>query len=277
MSDTTPESGARPFERDIAVSGRFLYTGDRLSSRLANARISEAVLAAAVFDGARVIDIGCGDGTYSIELAALARPALVHGVDPAVGAIEVARARAGGGGTVSFEVGSAYALPHAVDAFDVAVLRGVLHHVDRPLDALSEALRVAPTAVAVEPNGLNPGLKVLERWSRYHVEHGERSDPRRRLDGWVAALGASVVRRQWVGFVPMFSPDWYAHAAKRLEPVLERTPLLRAMACAQYVFTACRTPSSGGSPLPGDRREVSDRETHRQSSESEAIERRDQA
>jgi len=134
-----------------------------------------------------------------------------------------------------------------VDAFDVAVLRGVLHHMDRPLDALREALRVAPTAVAVEPNGLDPGLKVLERWSHYHVEHGERSDPRRRLDGWVAALGASVVRRQWVGFVPMFSPDWYARAAKRLEPVLERTPLLRAMACAQYIFTACRTPCSGGS------------------------------
>jgi SAM-dependent methyltransferase len=238
-----PETGARPFERDIAISGRFLYTGDRLSSRLANARITEAVLAAAVFDGARVIDIGCGDGTHSIELAALARFALVHGVDPALGAIEVARARARGRRHGQLRGRSAYALPYAVDAFDVAVLRGVLHHVDRPLDAL----RVAPTAVAVEPNGLNPGLKVLERWSRYHVEYGERSDPRRRLDGWVAALGASVVRRQWVGFVPVFSPDWYTRAAKRLEPVLERTPLLRAMACAQYVFTAWRTPSSGGS------------------------------
>ncbi len=235
-----------PFERDIAVSGRFVYTGHRLSSRLANARITAAVLAAADFDGARVIDIGCGDGTYSIEVAALARPVLVHGVDPAAGAIDVARTIAGADPRVSFEVGSAYALPHAVDAFDVAVLRGVLHHVDRPRGALREALRVAPTVVAVEPNGLNPGLKVLERWSRYHVEHGERSYPRRRLDGWAAALGASVVRRQWVGLVPMFSPDWYAWGAKRLEPVLERTPLLRAMACAQYVFTASRTRSPGG-------------------------------
>lgn len=268
-------SGAPPFERDIALSGRFLYTGDRLSSRLANARITEAVLAAAVFDRARVIDIGCGDGTYSVELADLGHPALVHGVDPAGAAINVARERAVSDTRVSFEVGSAFALPHATDAFDVAVFRGVLHHVERPLDALGEALRVAPTAVVVEPNGLNPGLKVLERWSRYHVEHGERSHPRRRLDGWVATLGASVVRRQWVGFVPMFSPNWYARAAKRVEPVLERVPLVRAVACAQYVFTACRTSSSNRRSLPADRRHVSDREAQRQSPESKAVECRD--
>lgn len=240
MGETTPTGGARPFEQDVALHGSYLYTGHRLSSRLANSRITDAVLRAADFQGARVLDIGCGDGTYTHELASLARPARVHGLDPSGGAVDVARAKEGSDGQVSFEVASAEALPHPPDAFDVAVLRGVLHHVDRPFAALAEALRVAPTVVVVEPNGLNPGLKVLERYSRYHLEHEERSYLPWRLDRWVAALGARPVLRQWVGFVPMFSPDWYARLAKRVEPLLERLPGVRAVVCAQYVFAARR-------------------------------------
>ncbi len=240
MTYPAPDRNVRPFERDIAVHGGYLYAGERLSARLANARQTEAVLAATDFENARVIDIGCGDGTYTHELAALARPEQVHGVDLAREAIEVARSKGDGDRTVSFEVASTYALPYADDAFDLAVLRSVLHHVDRPLDALREAFRVAPTLVVVEPNGLNPGLKFNERYSEYHVEHGERSYPPRQLDRWVAALGARTVRRQWVGFVPTFSPDWYARMAKRVEPLFERTPGVMALACAQYVFTASR-------------------------------------
>jgi len=134
---------------------------------------------------------------------------------------------------------------------------------------------VAPTVVAVEPNGLNPGLKALERVSRYHVEHGERSHPPRRLDGWAAAAGATVMRRQWVGFVPMFCPDRYARAAKRVEPVLERAPVLRTLACAQYVFTASRTSRSAGCRLPPRGHEVPDREPQREAAEPGAVERGD--
>ncbi|MBA3422796.1 MAG: class I SAM-dependent methyltransferase [Thermoleophilaceae bacterium] len=235
-----PDRNVRPFERDILVHGGYLYAGDQLSARLANARQTEAVLAATDFENARVIDIGCGDGTYTHELAALARTAQVHGVDLAGEVIEVARAKSDGDHKVSFQVASTYELPYPHDAFNLAVLRSVLHHVDRPVDALREAFRVAPTLVVVEPNGLNPGLKFNERYSQYHVEHGERSYSPRQLDRWVAALDARVVRRQWVGFVPTFSPDWYARMAKRVEPLVERTPGVMALGCAQYVFTASR-------------------------------------
>jgi len=240
MADTTYGSTVEPFERDAAEHGGYQYTTDRLSSRLANARISDAVLAAASFDGARVIDIGCGDGTYTREIASLAHPAKVHGVDPAAAAIDVARQASRDEELVSFDVASAYELPHEADAFDVAILRGVLHHVDRPGEAIGEALRVAPTLVVMEPNGLNAGLKLLERFSSYHVEHEERSYAPGRLDIWVDGVGGRVIKRQFVGFVPMFAPDGYARFSKRLEPLLEATPGVRRVTCAQYVFTAGR-------------------------------------
>ena len=106
--------------------------------------------------------------------------------------------------------------------------------------ALREALRVAGRVVVVEPNGYNAGLKLLEKVSPYHREHGERSYPARRLDRWSEGMGARVVSRQFVGFVPMFSPDWYVKPAKALEPALERVPGVRQATCAQYIFTIAR-------------------------------------
>lgn len=234
-------SGPAPFEQDVVETGGYRYTTEApLSSRLANRRMTDASLEAAAWRGKRVIDLGCGDGTYTAELLRRGEPASIHGIDPSPAAVAAARAR-DEDPRLSFAVGSAHALPHADDTFDIAYLRGVLHHMDRPIDALAEALRVAPVMVVVEPNGYNPGLKVLERVSRYHREHGEKSYAPKRLDGWVQRLGATVVARRYIGFVPMFSPDGYARVAKRIEPVLERRQGLRQAMCAQYVFTATRT------------------------------------
>lgn len=245
------DSGVAPFERDVASGGGYRYTTDApLSSRLANRRISAASLAVAEWRGTRVIDVGCGDGTYTAELLLLGAPASIHGLDPAPAAVAAANRRSDDA-RLSFAVGSAYALPHADDSFDLAYLRGVLHHVERPRDALAEALRVAPVVVVVEPNGCNAGVKLLERVSRYHREHGERSYPPRRLNRWAEQGGARVTARSFVGFVPMFSSDRYARAAKRIEPVLESRRGLRELTCAQYVFTAVRSPRRRGSRPEG--------------------------
>jgi len=234
------DPGVDPFEQDVLQTGGYRYTTDApLSSQMANQRITDACLASADCRGKRLLDLGCGDGTYTAELLRLGQPASIHGVDPSPGAISAAMARTEDP-RLTFAVGSAEGLPHPDGAFDVAYLRGVLHHMEQPVEALAEGLRVAPLIVVVEPNGYNPGLKVLERVSAYHREHGERSYPPRRLDRWAESVGGRVVARRYVGFVPMFSPDVYARMAKRIEPALEGRPILRQAMCAQYVFAAMR-------------------------------------
>jgi SAM-dependent methyltransferase len=230
-----------PFAADAAANQGYIYTTNAgLSSRLANRRLTEATLAVHDFKAARVVDMGCGDGTYTHELAEVGDVASVQGIDPAVEAVRVATARTARP-NVTFAVCSAYELPYADDSFDVALLRGVLHHMGRPVDALREALRVAPAVVVVEPNGYNPALKVLERCSSYHIEHGEKSYAPRALDRWVTDVGGTVTARLFAGFVPMFCPDWLARATKRVEPAVERLPAVRAVGCAVYVFAARRT------------------------------------
>lgn len=234
------QSDFQVFNRDVTQNCGYLYsTNAQLSSQIANRRLTDATLAMIDLHGKRLLDIGCGDGTYTIEIFDRGQPASVHGFDVASEAISIAQQKIQGR-SMTFAVHSAYELPYAANSFDVAYLRGVLHHLDRPFDALREALRVATTLVAIEPNGYSPILKLLERYSPYHVEHHEKSYPSHTLDQWIEQIGGIVLKRQWVGLVPMFCPAWFARLLKWIEPVVERIPLLNRLGCAVYVFVATR-------------------------------------
>ena len=107
-----------------------------------------------------------------------------------------------------FLAADGHRLPFRDDAFDVVLLQSILHHADAPEQMVREALRVAPRVVVHEPNGNNLGLKVIERVSKYHLEHGERSYTPRRVGRWVSDAGGAVVSCRFAGFVPMFCPDF---------------------------------------------------------------------
>lgn len=226
------------FDRD-ASKGGYLYTrGDRLSAQLSNARMSEAIIAAADFSAKRVIDLGCGDGAYTLGLVTDGGAQSVLGVDPAQAAIAQAndRARLAGVERCSFLVASIYDLDPAVFSFDIAVLRGVLHHTDDPKRALAVALSLARTVVVLEPNGNNPVLKLNERMSSYHRAHGERSFLPSTVIKWAQDGGGRLASSRAINLVPFFSPDRLAQFCKVGEPVVESIPVLRAVACGQYVF-----------------------------------------
>jgi SAM-dependent methyltransferase len=227
-----------PFNRDVARNTGYLYTTNaRLSSVLANRRLTRIALELYEFRDKNVLDIGCGDGTYTFDLFKCGQPSKIHGIDPANQAIEIAQ-RKSPDPRITFSVSSAYDLPYEPNSFDVAHVRGVLHHLERPADALKEALRVAPTIIVIEPNGYNPVVKLLERYSHYHVEHEEKSYAPGQLDRWVKALGGRVESRRWVGLVPFFCPDWMAKLLKSTEPIVEHLPMANRALCGQYVFKA---------------------------------------
>jgi ubiquinone/menaquinone biosynthesis C-methylase UbiE len=186
-----------------------------------------------------VVDVGCGDGTYTMELFDEGKPASVYGFDPAREAIALAVEKAGTR-RITFAAHDAYSVPLATDSFDIAHLRGVLHHLDRPVDVLREAFRLAPLLIVLEPNGYNPILKCIEKLSRYHREHGEKSYSPAFLDRLVEGLGGSVQARRWIGIVPFFCPDVLARGLKAAEPVFERLPGLRVVGCGVYVQVAQR-------------------------------------
>ena len=230
------------FDSDVLNSGSYVYTSERLSARTANARISRSVAETYDFRGKSVLDVGCGDGAYTTEFAALGARRVL-GVDPAAVAIEAAKVRAELmeiKEATSFAVGNIYELDAILSEqhFDCIVIRGVLHHLPDAERAIAGLASFEGTVIVVEPNGNNPILKLLERFSKYHVEHEEQSFTPRLIRAWLKSAGFGHLRTTMVNLVPFFCPDWMVSPLQAFERVVERLPILRDISCGQSVIVA---------------------------------------
>ena len=96
--------------------------------------------------GQTVLDVGCGTGTFTVEMARqVGREGRVHAVDIQAAMIDAARARIDDTGLaqrVHFHHCGAYRLPLERDSVDVAVLIAALTEMPQPLFALEELRRV---------------------------------------------------------------------------------------------------------------------------------------
>jgi ubiquinone/menaquinone biosynthesis C-methylase UbiE len=99
--------------------------------------------------GIRALDIGCGTGFPSIELAERLGPSsTVHGIDPWNEALERARfkAKVRGVANAEFARGDADSLPFPDSHFDLIVSNLGINNFEKPEDALRECRRVARPA-----------------------------------------------------------------------------------------------------------------------------------
>lgn len=97
--------------------------------------------------GARLVDLGCGDGAVASRLAT-ERGARVSGVEIDPDGVTIARRRGVDAITGDLDEG----LPFADGSFDIALINVTLHMVYRPRFVLEEALRVAPRVIVTFPN-----------------------------------------------------------------------------------------------------------------------------
>lgn len=121
------------------------------------------------FGAARVLDLGCGTGTFACRLAR--RGVSVVGVDPAAASLEVAR-RKPGGDAVRWVHGTAGA---AVDAgVDLVTLTGNVSQVFIEESDWSETLAFLRSALV--PGGRlvfetrDPAQRAWERWTRQETQ-----------------------------------------------------------------------------------------------------------
>ncbi|RPK55676.1 Demethylmenaquinone methyltransferase [Streptomyces sp. ADI96-02] len=176
------------------------------SHRRRTAANSAAYLLGELRPGARVLDVGCGPGTITADLAALVAPGRVTAVDAAAGILEQARAVSAGRGldNVRFAVADVHALDFPDDSFDVVHAHQVLQHVGDPVRALREMRRVcrpggivaardsdyAAMAWYPESAGLTAWQEVYGRVAR---GNGGEPDAGRRLLSWARRAGFTDV------------------------------------------------------------------------------------
>ena len=230
------ERNINAFNCDTASHGGYVYTSvDRWSSRVAVGRQTDELVRLIELNFSRsigIVDIGCGDGALTLELARRFQPDHIRGIDPAALAVEAAQKRIPTNLTesIGFEVDDIYQV-QARQGEGLAVARGVLHHLDDPQAAIAQLCKHFPAVVALEPNGYNPMLKIIEKASTYHRLHDEKSYWPPTLNGWFERNGFCVVRQTYFGVVPYFCPTPIAKTLKSIEPLVEALPFIREIAC----------------------------------------------
>lgn len=132
--------------------------------------------------GLQLLDIGCGPGTITVDLARRVAPGAVVGVDRAPEVLVQAAAHAGTEGVnVEWRAGDVYALDWPDASFDVVHAHQLLQHLSDPVRALTEIRRV-----------LRPGGVLAVRDSDYASFAWAPSDPL--LTRWLE-LYRAVARR----------------------------------------------------------------------------------
>lgn len=153
--------------------------------------------------GSSLLDVGCGPGTITADLAQRVAPGPVTGVDAAAEIIDQARA-ANQLDNLRFTVDDGYHLSFPDDSFDIVHAHQVLQHLSDPVAALIEMGRV------VRPDGVvavrdadyggmfwYPRLDGLDRWMALYqaVARHNRAEPDagRRLPAWARAAGFGAI------------------------------------------------------------------------------------
>ena len=170
--------------------------------------------------GLKVLDVGCGPGSITADLARTVAPGTVTGLDRSPDVIAEATQLHADLPTVRFQTGNVYDLDFPDETFDLVHAHQVLHHLADPVAALREMRRVA------RPGGLvavrdadysamswHPRLPELDEWMELYQRiargNGAEPDAGRRLPGWAQDAGFEDIE--------ISSSNWlYATPERRL-------------------------------------------------------------
>lgn len=191
------------------------------SHRRRTAEDSAAYLLPYLKSGLSVLDVGCGPGSITGDLAARVAPGSVTAIDFFDDVLKVARAdiQRRNLSNVSFVAADVHKLDFGDNTFDIVHAHQVLQHVADPVGALREMRRVCVPGGIVAARDADhagfiwfPQLPALDLWRDLYrraarANHGE-PDAGRRLLSWARQAGFADI-------TPTGSLWCYATAATR--------------------------------------------------------------
>lgn len=174
------------------------------SHRWRTAENSAAYLVPHLAPGLSLLDVGCGPGTLTADLARLVAPGDVVGLDRAESVLEEAVVATAGTPNVALRTGDIYELPFPDRSFDVVHAHQVLQHLTDPVAALREMGRVCRSGGVVAARDADyramawwPVEPSLDRWMDVYQAvaraNGAEPDAGRRLLSWAGAAGFEEV------------------------------------------------------------------------------------
>jgi SAM-dependent methyltransferase len=157
---------------------------------------SASYLIPSLTPGARLLDVGSGPGTITIDFARRLAPGRVTGVDASAEIVEQARERALDVGVlnVEFQTGNAYQLDFDDDTFDIVHAHQVLQHLADPVAALREFRRVTKPGGVVAARDVDYGGVIIEPLSEGLADWQRVYDTVHRANGGDPHAGRALTR-----------------------------------------------------------------------------------
>ncbi|GAB3148655.1 methyltransferase domain-containing protein [Microbacterium neimengense] len=190
------------------------------SHRWRTAENSAAYLLPFLGSDDRLLDVGAGPGTITVDLA----ERVAHVTATEIGKDEAALTRATvderGASNIDVRIADVHALPFDDDSFDVAHAHQVLQHIADPVQALRELARVTRPGGIVAVRDADfagfawwPQLPEMDRWLELYQAaaraNGGEPDAGRRLLSWAREAGLTDISAS--------SSTWcYASADERM-------------------------------------------------------------
>jgi ubiquinone/menaquinone biosynthesis C-methylase UbiE len=197
------------------------------------------LLSSVLHDGHHILELGCGTGYFTRELAKLSIQITAIDISPDL--IEEARKEVSSV-RVDFQIQNAYQMTCENNLFDAIVGSSVLHHLDIE-KAVSEMYRILKPGGQIaftEPNMMNPQIALQKNIPWLKRRLGDSPDEtaffRWRLKKQLLMAGFEQIQISPFDFLHPAVPQSLIKPVLFLGSISERTPLLKEIAGSLFIL-----------------------------------------
>jgi 2-polyprenyl-3-methyl-5-hydroxy-6-metoxy-1,4-benzoquinol methylase len=233
------------FNNDIKKNGGYYYNCQKILSNFIAGKIEtdQIVFFVKNLQSKNIVDLGCGDGTYTkILLKNCNSIKKILAIDIAEEAIKIAKKKNNSNKLEYISSNIDYFLKNKkkIQKFDTVILRSSLHHFTKKdfLKFFKIIKNFNFNLVISEPNGYNLILKLIEKISKYHVDHDEQSYTPYFLRMNLKKSGYEVIESCYTSLTPVFFPNVLVDLSYKLNKIIKKIPVINSFFCGKYILVA---------------------------------------
>jgi ubiquinone/menaquinone biosynthesis C-methylase UbiE len=199
------------------------------------------MLSSILHEGDRILELGCGTGYFTRELAKLRVHVTAIDISPEL--IEVAKSEVKSE-NVSFEVQNAYEMTYGSNQFNAVIGSSVLHHleIEKAVTEIFRVLKPGGMIAFTEPNMLNPQIALQKNIPWLKRKLGDSPDETAffswRIKKLLTRAGFISVQVMPFDFLHPSVPAKLINPVIGISKIAEKTPILKAIAGSLFIQAA---------------------------------------
>jgi ubiquinone/menaquinone biosynthesis C-methylase UbiE len=196
------------------------------------------MLSSILHENDRVLELGCGTGYFTRELAKLRIQVTAIDISPEL--IEAAKSEIKSE-NVSFEVQNAYEMTYGSDQFEAVIGSSVLHHleIEKAVSEIYRVLKPGGVIAFTEPNMLNPQIALQKNIPWLKRRLGDSPDETAFFSWNIKKLltraGFKNVQATPFDFLHPAIPPALISPVVGISKIAEKTPLLKEIAGSLFI------------------------------------------